>query len=89
MSGFAEIGVTTNYSFLHGAAHPREFIERAAALGYAAVGIADRNTLAGVVRAYAALEEHLSSVIPAKAGTQLSTDAHVTKLDSRLRGDDG
>jgi error-prone DNA polymerase len=57
MSNFAELGVTSNYSFLHGAAHPREFIERAATLGYAAIGIADRNTLAGVVRAYAALEE--------------------------------
>ena len=57
MSGYAEIAVTTNYSFLRGASHPREFVETAARLGYFAIGIADRNTLAGVVRAYAALQE--------------------------------
>jgi len=57
MSGYAEIAVTTNYSFLRGASHPRELIETAAQLGHAAIGIADRNTLAGVVRAYAALQE--------------------------------
>jgi error-prone DNA polymerase len=57
MSAYAEIAVTTNYSFLRGASHPKELVETAAARGYAAIGIADRNTLAGVVRAYAALQE--------------------------------
>ncbi len=57
MTAYAEIAVTTNYSFLRGASHPRELVERAAKLGHAAIGIADRNTLAGVVRAYAALQE--------------------------------
>ena len=57
MSAYAEIAVTTNYSFLRGASHPKELIETAAKLGHAAIGIADRNTLAGVVRAYAALQE--------------------------------
>ncbi len=57
MNSYAEIAVTTNYSFLHGASHPRELVEMAAKLGHAAIGIADRNTLAGVVRAYAALHE--------------------------------
>ncbi len=57
MRGYAEIAVTTNYSFLRGASHPRELIETAAELGHAAIGIADRNTLAGVVRAYAALQD--------------------------------
>jgi error-prone DNA polymerase len=51
---YAELAVTTNFSFLRGASHPQEFVERAAALDYAAIGIADRNTLAGVVRAYEA-----------------------------------
>ena len=49
---YVELAVTTNFSFLRGASHPREFVEQAAALGYAAIGIADRNSLAGVVRAY-------------------------------------
>jgi len=51
---YAELAVTTNFSFLHGASHPGDFVERAAELGHAAIGIADRNTLAGVVRAYEA-----------------------------------
>jgi error-prone DNA polymerase len=54
---YAEIGVTTNFSFLRGASHPKEFARAAALLGYAAIGIADRNTLAGVVRMYSAFEE--------------------------------
>jgi error-prone DNA polymerase len=54
---YAELAVTTNYSFLRGASHPRQFIEQAARLGYAAIGIADRNSLAGVVRAYEAWEK--------------------------------
>ena len=57
MSGYAEIAVTTNYSFLRGASHPGELIETAAKLGLAAIGITDRNTLAGVVRAYSAWQE--------------------------------
>ncbi len=57
MSAYAEIAVTTNYSFLHGASHPKELVETAAQLGHVAIGIADRNTLAGIVRAYAALQE--------------------------------
>ncbi len=57
MKAYAEIAVTTNYSFLRGASHPRELIETAAQLGHAAIGIADRNSLAGVVRAYAALQD--------------------------------
>jgi error-prone DNA polymerase len=51
---YAELAVTTNFSFLRGASHPGVFVERAAELGHAAIGIADRNTLAGVVRAYEA-----------------------------------
>ncbi|MBG1233595.1 error-prone DNA polymerase [Aestuariivirga litoralis] len=57
MSFFAELAVTTNYSFLRGASHPKELVEQAAKLGHGAIGIADRNSLAGVVRAYAALKD--------------------------------
>jgi error-prone DNA polymerase len=49
---YAELTVTTNYSFLRGASHPGQFVERANDLGYVAIGIADRNSLAGIVRAY-------------------------------------
>jgi len=49
---YVELAVTTNFSFLRGASHPEELVERAAELGLAAIGIADRNSFAGVVRAY-------------------------------------
>ena len=54
---YVELAVTTNYSFLRGASHPGQFVGQAASLGYPAIGIADRNTLAGVVRAYAEWEK--------------------------------
>ncbi|MEJ2408396.1 MAG: error-prone DNA polymerase [Novosphingobium sp.] len=44
----------TAYSFLRGASHPGEMVARAHALGMAGIGIADRNTVAGVVRAHVA-----------------------------------
>jgi error-prone DNA polymerase len=53
---YAEIGVTTNFSFLRGASHPQEYVRQAGDYGLPAIGIADRNTLAGVVRAYAELK---------------------------------
>jgi len=53
---YAEIGVTTNFSFLRGASHPQEYVHQASEYGLHAIGIADRNTLAGVVRAYAELK---------------------------------
>jgi error-prone DNA polymerase len=71
MNAYAEIAVTTNYSFLRGASHPRELIETAAQLGHAAIGIADRNTLAGVVRAYAALQEIKGDKPKLLVGTRL------------------
>ena len=49
---YAEFAVTTNFSFLRGASHPEEMVARAAELGLSAIGIADRNSLAGVVRAH-------------------------------------
>ena len=57
MSLYAELAVTTNFSFLRGASHPEELVKRAAELGLKAIGIADRNTLAGVVRAHLAAKE--------------------------------
>ena len=50
--GYAEIGITTNFSFLHGGSHPQAYVHQAAELGLPVIGIADHNTLAGVVRAY-------------------------------------
>ncbi|MES2097828.1 MAG: error-prone DNA polymerase [Pseudomonadota bacterium] len=56
MSGFAELVAATNYSFLRGASHPSDMVAEAIALGMDGIGIADRNTVAGVVRAHVALK---------------------------------
>ncbi|WP_316168151.1 MULTISPECIES: error-prone DNA polymerase [unclassified Bradyrhizobium] len=53
---YAEIGITTNFSFLRGGSHPQDYVQQAAIYGLKAIGIADRNTLAGIVRAYAELD---------------------------------
>ncbi|WP_439532428.1 error-prone DNA polymerase [Polymorphobacter sp.] len=57
MTGFAELAAATNYSFLHGASHPGDIVARALDLGLAGIGIADRNSVAGVVRAHVALRD--------------------------------
>ncbi len=55
---FAEFAVTTNFSFLRGASHPEELVAQAAILGLKGIGIADRNSLAGVVRAYSFMRDN-------------------------------
>ena len=54
---FAELDATTNFTFLTGASHPEEMVARAAALGLAAIAVADVNSVAGVVRAHVAARE--------------------------------
>ncbi len=71
-AAFAELGVTSNFSFLRGGSHPDELVQQAAALGLSAVGIADRNTLAGVVRAHVAAKD---------AGIQLVVGARLVTLE--------
>ena len=51
---FVELGVTTPFSFLRGASDAIELVMRAHDLGFDAIGVADRNTLAGVVRMHSA-----------------------------------
>ncbi|MBF9232190.1 error-prone DNA polymerase [Microvirga alba] len=54
---YAELQITTHFSFLRGASSPRELFEQAKRLGLSALGIVDRNSLAGIVRAYEASKE--------------------------------
>src|SRR5215831_4767220 len=65
---YAELQVTSNFTFLNGASHPDELTAYAAALGHAATAIADTNTLAGVVRAHVAAKE---AGIPLAVGCRL------------------
>lgn len=58
---FCELGARTNFSFLEGASHPEEMVRAAAELvqqgELSGLGIADRNTVAGVVKAHAQLRD--------------------------------
>ncbi|MBM3488625.1 MAG: error-prone DNA polymerase [Alphaproteobacteria bacterium] len=73
MTAYAELQLTSNFSFLRGASHPEEMVETAAALGHAAVAITDRNTLAGVVRAHVAAKA---------AGIRLVVGARLDLVDA-------
>jgi error-prone DNA polymerase len=72
MTDYAELAVTTNFSFLRGASHASELVMQAKQLGLSAIGIADRNTLAGVVRAHIAAKD---------AGLQLLVGARLVPSD--------
>src|SRR5690606_28906976 len=61
---YTYLQVTTNYSFLRGGSHPDEFVDRAIALGYKEIAVTDRNTLAGIVRAYTAAKGKAIRFIP-------------------------
>src|SRR6059058_4691615 len=54
---YAELDVTTNFTFLTGASHADELILHAARLGYRAIAVTDTNTLAGAVRMHDALRQ--------------------------------
>jgi error-prone DNA polymerase len=70
---YAELHCKTNFSFLEGASHADELVCRAAELGYAALAVTDRNSLAGVVRAHGAAKQ---------AGLKLLIGAELTPVDS-------
>src|SRR5579872_7060669 len=61
---YAELQITTNFSFLRGGSHPEELAEQAAVLGYTTIGITDRNTLAGIVRAHVAAKAWNIRILP-------------------------
>ena len=54
---YAELAAASNYSFLRGASHPAEMVARAAELGLEAIGLADCNSVSGVVRGHIAARE--------------------------------
>jgi error-prone DNA polymerase len=69
---YAELHAKTNFSFLEGASHPDELVRCAKELGYQALAITDRNSLAGMVRAHAAAKE---------VGLKLIVGAEITPED--------
>ena len=84
---FAELAAATNFSFLRGASHPDEMVLTAKALGLSALGIADRNTLSGVVRAHkAAKEADLRLLIGARLVTRCGFEAIAYPCDRAAYG---
>jgi len=75
LPGYAELHCVSNFTFLRGASHPEELVERAHALGYSALAITDECSLAGVVRAHVAAKACGLDLI---IGTEL-------RIDPRLR----
>ncbi|GAA4356538.1 error-prone DNA polymerase [Variovorax defluvii] len=66
LPAYAELHCVTNFSFQRGASHPQELVERAYELGYEALAITDECSVAGVVRAYEGLKEHLETLDPSQ-----------------------
>jgi error-prone DNA polymerase len=62
---YAELQVTSNFSFLRGGSHPEELVLQAATYGQAKIAITDRNSVAGVVRGHIATKESGIQIIPA------------------------
>jgi error-prone DNA polymerase len=58
LPAYAELHCVSNFSFLRGASHPEELVERAATLGYSALAITDECSLSGVVRAHVEAKRH-------------------------------
>ncbi|WP_375576628.1 error-prone DNA polymerase [Paracidovorax oryzae] len=54
---YAELRCASSFSFLVGASHPHEIVERAAQLGYTALALTDECSLAGIVRAHVAAKQ--------------------------------
>ena len=67
---YSELHCKTNFSFLSGASHADELVDRAIELGYQALAITDENTLAGVVRAHSAAHAANEAAAESKASSQ-------------------
>jgi DNA-directed DNA polymerase III PolC len=65
--GFAELSITSNFTFLTGGSHPEDYARRAALSGIDAIAIADVNSVAGVVRAWSELKKIRDEIADAQA----------------------
>ncbi|MCL6741860.1 error-prone DNA polymerase [Sphingomonas sp. RB56-2] len=81
---FAELVAATNYSFLRGASHPADMVGRALELNMKGIGIADRNSVAGVVRAWSALNDtcEQARMTPEEIGFRLIVGARLVFADA-------
>ena len=85
---YAELHCLSNFSFLRGASHPQELVERAAQLGYAALAITDECSVAGMVRAHvAAKAAGLKLIVGSEFRLQDGTHLVVLAMDATGYGD--
>src|SRR4051812_24589009 len=68
---YVELWCLTNFSFLRGASHAEELVERAKKQGYSGLAVVDECSLAGIVRAHVAAKEHQ---LPLLVGAQFQVD---------------
>ncbi|MEM6384680.1 MAG: error-prone DNA polymerase [Pseudomonadota bacterium] len=74
---FAELSITSNFTFLTGASHAEEYVDRAALLGLSALAIADENSVAGIVRAHTRVKEIARQVKDRQTGNLIGPPAPV------------
>ena len=92
---YAELATTTNFSFLRGASSPGDLLLQALLLDHSGIGIADRNSLAGVVRAYSMLKDLREMGVPpprkwregSDPGEFVFEEREPTDLDAALLGE--
>ena len=86
LPAYAELHCVSNFSFLRGASHAEELLQRALALGYNGLAITDACSLAGVVRAHLALRQARESGVPGAAAFKLVIGSELTVSDP-IHGD--
>ena len=74
---YVELHCKSNFSFLTGASHPDELVERASELGYRGLALTDESSVAGVVRGYAAAKDLEMQYI-------VGTEVHLTDAPSMV-----
>ncbi|NGM87980.1 error-prone DNA polymerase [Parapusillimonas sp. SGNA-6] len=84
LAGYAELDCISNFSFLKGASHPEELVQRAARLGYQALALSDECSLAGIVRAHTEAQKAGIKLI---IGSRFTLDAiHIIVLARNRQG---
>lgn len=88
---YSQLQTTTNFTFLTGASHPHEFVERACELGYHAIAITDECSFAGIVKAYVRAKELnikliIGSQFQLSSGMRLTAIAPTKQAYSELSG---
>src|SRR5690242_20607097 len=86
LPGYAELHCLSNFSFLRGASHPEELVQRSHALGYGALALTDECSFAGAARAHLAAKECGIKLI---LGTELTVEGHKLVLLATDRGSYG